>query len=126
MSEAADKAYEVEHGLLVEDPVTLARAGFFVGGVLPHIKIPDADVGTMYIRRISAVEAVRYKALKDNPALAEDWEELDTGGGGSSNTGCVPFWDTAGVTDFIALVTGALPFWDAAGVSNPIVIVSCP
>ena len=120
MSDLVEQAHEID-GLILNDPATGTQIGLFVGGVLPHVAVPDAPYYAWYFRNDGSV--YRLSAGSDG-SIAGNWQQDVIGGGGPA-TGCVPYWNELDVADHIPLVGGQVPFWDENGTPDFFSLTSC-
>jgi hypothetical protein len=66
MSELVDNAFEPDSLIIGDEPNVL---GFFVGGVLPHVAVPDAPAYSWYYRTTGE----RYQLGSGDAALLSSW-----------------------------------------------------
>ena len=113
MSILVDEAFEVSSLTLGTDDNAI---GLYVGGVLPHVAVPDAPLYSVYYRTSGEVYT------NDNGggglgSLATDWK-LSTE---ATNTSSIPFFNFDTTTDNIALTPGGeVPFFNFDGTLDDI------
>lgn len=112
MSEDVDNAHEVDSLIIGTEP---NRIGIFVGGLLPHVAVPDAPANSLYLRTTG--ELFRKQGAGPAP---EDWEE-DLANTGTFGTDLLlPFCLTSGAINNIPVIAGELPFFLSNGSQNNI------
>jgi len=136
MSDDVQFAHEVESLIVGNEPNLI---GFFAGGVLPHIAVPDAPINSRYYRSTGDLY-VNKNVLGGFGSLAGDWVIDDINSIGSKIITFVPFYkpngqqdpivlldaeilpfiNQGGSQDDIDLINGEVPFFSSVLVSDPI------
>jgi len=114
MSEDVKNAYEVDSVIIGQGDNLI---GIFVGGILPHISVPDAPAHSVYHRTTG--EVFKVNALGSH--VEANWIDITPQ---ASQFGEIPFIVANGGIDNIPLTgNDEVPFFDAAGVQDDIGLI---
>jgi len=106
MSEDVKNAYEVDSLIIGQGD---NQAGFFAGGVLPHIAVSDAPAHSTYYRNTGEV----FRVNDQGSSVETNWIDITPS---ASQFGEIPFITFSGGIDNIALTgTNEIPFIAANG-----------